>query len=593
MGDEGPEDSVIGTEAQGDWRYLRLSPPGGRFDARALGAVLSALDAALADPGCARVALLPRGRDLCTGPDDDLPPPGPEDIAPPEGIALLEALCNRIAAAQKPVVAVMTGRCASAGLAMALAAQARVALPGAVIDLPELRLARLPAGSAALRLMWLVGEEAFAVLRAGRAVAVTDLPALAAPAQEGALVTALSQAAAAPSPARPERAGLWRALTAARAAVPPQLPPRRQHERDLLETLEAAILLPPEQALELALARAQDCATRPAARALAHLARAARRAPLFAAAQPPEGPLWALLPPALAARLVPPLLIAGQRIVIWQASDSALDATLEAIALALDEAQARGALSPAQQEGAWARLSGQTDARAIGVTLTTPALAPTLPASARPILWGAGTAAGGPVLRPGPVRVQGGLPRLVECIIAPGTPAPLVRLARDLVLALGATPLRVSGAGLVAPMLGTAQAAAAQLLAEGATPAELGLAPLPTEALFPAPPAAPGQPGRPLPFSPARLVVLALICEAMRLLEAGVVTRPSDLDLAMVRGAGYASDQGGPFCSADVTGPLVLRSQLRQAATLGALWQPPPLLDELIRNGWRFDELNA
>jgi 3-hydroxyacyl-CoA dehydrogenase len=98
----------------------------------------------------------------------------------------------------------------------------------------------------------------------------------------------------------------------------------------------------------------------------------------------------------------------------------------------------------------------------------------------------------------------------------------------------------------------------------------------------------------PLPFAPARLLALAMAAEGMRLLGAGVVRRPSEVDLAAVLAAGWPAGTGGPMAMAAASGPLVLRHDLRQAATLdAAIWADDPLLSAMIRRGTRFDALEA
>jgi len=97
-----------------------------------------------------------------------------------------------------------------------------------------------------------------------------------------------------------------------------------------------------------------------------------------------------------------------------------------------------------------------------------------------------------------------------------------------------------------------------------------------------------------LPLPAERLVLLAVINAGLRLLADGHAARPSDLDLAMVMGAGWPNWRGGPMAEADGLGIMVLRHELRQAAALdAAIWEPGPMLDEMIRRGWRFEDLNA
>jgi hypothetical protein len=77
----------------------------------------------------------------------------------------------------------------------------------------------------------------------------------------------------------------------------------------------------------------------------------------------------------------------------------------------------------------------------------------------------------------------------------------------------------------------------------------------------------------------------AMAAEGLRLVGQGLVRRPSDIDLALIAGHGFARWQGGPMHQADRRGLMVLRHDLRLWATENALWSPPPLLDRLIRDG--------
>lgn len=75
------------------------------------------------------------------------------------GKANLAQLCGQIAGAAKPVVAAIHGACLSAGLELALAAQARVASARAQFAFPDIKLGLMPAAGGTLRLPALVGAE--------------------------------------------------------------------------------------------------------------------------------------------------------------------------------------------------------------------------------------------------------------------------------------------------------------------------------------------------------------------------------------------------------------------------------------------------
>lgn len=87
----------------------------------------------------------------------------------------------------------------------------------------------------------------------------------------------------------------------------------------------------------------------------------------------------------------------------------------------------------------------------------------------------------------------------------------------------------------------------------------------------------------------------ALVAKGAVLLAKGIAARPGDIDVAMVLGEGYPRWRGGPMEAADLCGLLKMRTRLRGYAEGrdGALWQPLPILDELIKYGRSFDSLNA
>ncbi len=94
-----------------------------------------------------------------------------------------------------------------------------------------------------------------------------------------------------------------------------------------------------------------------------------------------------------------------------------------------------------------------------------------------------------------------------------------------------------------------------------------------------------------------RRCLLAMANAGARLVSAGVVARPSDVDVAAVHGLGLARWLGGPMQAADEIGLLHVRNLMRGWAGSGdlsmAVWTPDPLVDRLIRSGEDFDSLNG
>jgi 3-hydroxyacyl-CoA dehydrogenase len=80
----------------------------------------------------------------------------PKMIAEPN----LPSLIKRLEACEKPVVAAVNGACMGGGLELALGAHYRVAVPGADIALPEVKLGLVPGAGGTQRLPRVLGVEA-------------------------------------------------------------------------------------------------------------------------------------------------------------------------------------------------------------------------------------------------------------------------------------------------------------------------------------------------------------------------------------------------------------------------------------------------
>ncbi|WP_417598865.1 enoyl-CoA hydratase-related protein [Pararhodobacter oceanensis] len=564
-------------------------PDGNRLGPELIAALARAFSAAWQDDGVRAVVLTARGPDFCAGAFADLPPPSPDPPQVPEGIAALADLCAKIAASPKPLVCALHGRVMSGGLALALAAQALVCDARATMHFPEPRLGRLPPGGGALRLAWRLGAEAaLHLLNAPAPLSVED-PVIAplnhlAP-REGLLPAAQAFALhlarhpeETPAPYRGlDNAPAYRAaLRVARAGMPRALPAHRQHESALLDVLEAAQLLPPDQALGFDQVHVQDAALSPSARAYAHLSRATRRALVTPESQATNmlsarnSPLLAALTPALAAQLVPGLLRDGVEVTLIDQSRDALAETLEAVAQEHLAMVRDGRMTQAASEQDWQRLSGRLS--------LDPAHPPALAlASTAHLAWlGAGLPEGVEMLhwvedgadpqqavnlRPAPARRA----RLCEIIVQEAAPALLVQQASRLAMRLKLTPLRVFERSALAQLRAAAARAEQEIQTAGAEP----------------------------PLPPERMALLATINTGARLLREGVSLRPSDIDLTMVLGAGWPQWRGGPMAEGDMIGMLVLRHELRRAAAWNAeLWTPDALIEELIQRGKRFSDLN-
>ncbi len=88
--------------------------------------------------------------------------------------------------------------------------------------------------------------------------------------------------------------------------------------------------------------------------------------------------------------------------------------------------------------------------------------------------------------------------------------------------------------------------------------------------------------------------VLALLNEAARALDDGVVGSARELDLALVFGIGFPPFRGGILRYADHLGLANVKSTLeRYAASYGERFRPAPLIERLAVGGERFSDLAA
>lgn len=85
-----------------------------------------------------------------------------------------------------------------------------------------------------------------------------------------------------------------------------------------------------------------------------------------------------------------------------------------------------------------------------------------------------------------------------------------------------------------------------------------------------------------------------LINEGAKILEEGIATRPSDIDLVWVHGYGYPIGKGGPMFFADLVGvDKIFETMKRLHDAHGDLLRPAPLLEELASSGKSFADYQS
>ncbi len=530
-------------------------------------AMRSALLAALAArPGDCRAIVLAGG-----GANFSSQLPMDADSGPPA----ITDLCQAVAEAGVPVVAALQGLALGFGAELALAAAARIGQHGCRIAFPEVAFGLSSAGGSARRLAGLIGAEgALRLLLSGRVVSADEavrlglLDGVAGDALPAAIALAQRLVDGHTLPRQTETASSWQAAVAtARRANARALPAARR----IIDCVEAALLLPPDAADQFEAVARADLAATPEAAGLCAAARAERRAARLPAAIARANalPLTTLGLVGEGAGLVTLARAAlGQGIAVRWLHPSA---TTMRASLGLDLADAPGLQhvdDPADLSGLSLQVHDRAPASA--------ALRPMADGRALLVLNGAEGEMG---LAIAPTA------RACELAVVAEEAPQAIATAFAGLRRLQIAPLLVGRQpGIGRATLRAGDVALEHLAATGVAPAALTAA-LAAFALHPPRTATSLAQRKMATGEVIRRWLGALAAEGLRLVEQGLVRRPSDIDLALITGYGFARWQGGPMHQADRRGLMVLRHDLRLWAMENALWSPPPLLDRLIRDG--------
>ena len=577
----------------GEVAVLTLAhPPVNALSAGLRQALTTAVQAALRDATIQTLVLRGDGKGFSAGADI-------AEFGKPDPTARLGDLCLLIETADKPVIAALHGAALGGGLELALAAHYRIAHVAALVGLPEVNLGLLPGAGGTQRLPRLIGASAALRLmltglpiRASEALALGLLDRVV---DQGLTEAACAMAAEGLSPRRTcdmrrglkDMTGYQAAIATARRpavaaglAASPRLSPAQIR---IIDSVEAAALLPFAQGLAAEAMAFADLVATPEAAGLRHAFFTERRAAL----PPPEVAgsavpilsrlgLWGA--DDMAADLVFQALTAGLH-VIWAAPDrAALVQALGRTAARQEQAVVAGLLSEDTRDADWARLTTALDPDALGgadLTLST-GQAEALGLQAG---LGAVTGQGGPDAAITVPYAPGGL---AELSLRPGATADVV--ARLMALARRLT-WRLVFAGPGGPIkwhLRQALAAAADhLAAQGVTADQIAAAQ-----------------GGSAPASRLSTEILAanlaaMAAEGARMVSDGRARRPLDVDAVALLAGLVPRWMGGPMFQADQRGLLVLRQDLRRRAAAAPVYAPPALLDDLIRDGQTFASLNS
>ena len=87
-------------------------------------------------------------------------------------------------------------------------------------------------------------------------------------------------------------------------------------------------------------------------------------------------------------------------------------------------------------------------------------------------------------------------------------------------------------------------------------------------------------------------LVYSLVNEAAKILEEGIASKASDIDMVYLTGYGFPLFRGGPMCYADQQGLFNVVQTMKRFATNplddASFWQPAPLLAKLVAEGKSF-----
>ena len=88
-------------------------------------------------------------------------------------------------------------------------------------------------------------------------------------------------------------------------------------------------------------------------------------------------------------------------------------------------------------------------------------------------------------------------------------------------------------------------------------------------------------------------LVYALVNEGARIVEEGIASKASDIDMVYLTGYGFPLHRGGPMCYADTVGLFNVVQQMKRFAQNphddASFWEPAPLLVRLVAEGKTFN----
>jgi 3-hydroxyacyl-CoA dehydrogenase len=87
-------------------------------------------------------------------------------------------------------------------------------------------------------------------------------------------------------------------------------------------------------------------------------------------------------------------------------------------------------------------------------------------------------------------------------------------------------------------------------------------------------------------------LVFSLVNEGAKIVEEGIASKASDIDMVYLTGYGFPLHRGGPMCYADTLGLFnvaqAMKGFARNPHDDAAFWEPAPLLARLVAEGKSF-----
>jgi 3-hydroxyacyl-CoA dehydrogenase len=348
------------------------NPPVNALGVEVRRGLVEAIEAAGADAAVAAVLIVGAGRNFIAGADIR------EFGAPPQP-PHLPVVCNLIEASAKPVVAAIHGAALGGGLEVALAAHYRIAVAGAKLGLPEVKLGLMPGAGGTQRTPRLIGAKAALELMlsgrqadAGEALAFGLIDRLGkTPDIVGEGLAYARELVAARAGTRPTRAARGLAdETASRTAIEAARSETVKRSRGLfsptkiVDAVEAALDLSFDEGLALERKLFMECLASPQRSGLVHAffaEREAAKAPETGAAKPRAiASVGIVGGGTMGAGVAVAVLDAGLPVTMIERDEAALARARAHIERVYDGLAAKGRIGPKTKEDALARFAGST-----------------------------------------------------------------------------------------------------------------------------------------------------------------------------------------------------------------------------------------